>query len=395
MKRNNILIFSEIYKRNFFESNNYKLPIECGGSQKNLVSILEVLKKHYNCFLLVRNLKDSSGWQSNNITLIPTGSIFGIELISYILIISNLVSNNPFNINTPNTSETTIIIHNNSLLSLLIKLLKPKYRVIFFIENDYKVLLWRPYVNFFMKIFFCIFFFLNLLIIDKIIKIKPDSWFLENYLSPIKNKSYYLPNYINKAVFNPGKLEEFNTIEIDQINKNDIVLLYVGRLDDYINKNPFLLFKSYEIVSKKISNIKLIVLGTDRNYGESLLKKFRLSSLRNIIFAGTIPNELTVDYYRRSNLTLLTSSHEGNPFVILESLACGTPCITTDVVNSGVIKDGINGFISKSKDPKDFATLILKGLTLSSSIKPLKKDLLGSSYDSSDRERTLLELLSV
>lgn len=394
MKRNNILVFSEIYKRNFFESNNYKLPIECGGSQKNLISNLELLKKHYNCFLLVRNLKDSSGWQSNDITLIPTGSIYDFELPSYILIITNLLKNNPFNINTPNTSETIVIVHNNSFLSLLIKLIKPKYRVIFFIENDYKTMFWRPYINFFMKIFFFVFFFLNLLIVDKIIKIKPESWFLENHLSLIKKKSYYLPNYINKKVFNPGKLQEVNTIKVNQIDKNDIVLLYVGRLDDYINKNPSLLFQSYDIVSKKVQNIKLIILGTDRNYGNSLLKKFKPSTSENIIFAGTVPNELTVDYYRRSNLTLLTSNHEGSPYAILESLACGTPCVTTDVVNSNIIKDGINGFISKSKDPENFATLILKGLSLSSTIKPLKKDLLDSSHDSFDKERTFLELLS-
>ena len=69
------------------------------------------------------------------------------------------------------------------------------------------------------------------------------------------------------------------------------------------------------------------------------------------------------EIYRKADLLLLTSITEGGcPNVILESLACGTPVICTNIIDPGVITDGFNGYISKNFNPKDYAALVIKAL---------------------------------
>lgn len=393
MKTKNILIFSETSKTSSFEGQGYKLPIDCGGSQKSLVTNLDILKRHFNVYLLIRNLKKNPVENEKDITIIPGGSLFNSKVMSYFLIFKELLRNKPFNIKELNKCETIVFVHNDILLSLATKLLKPRFKVFFLIENDYSRLIWKPYGNIFLKFWFLFLLFPNILLADKVIRIKNKPWFPEQYFRTIKHKSFYIPNGINKEIFKPSVNGKKPFAQLNEINENDIILLYIGRLLDIVNKNPGLLFHSFEIVNKEIHDLKLVIIGVKEDDGYKLLKKFKIKDQGKIIFAGIKSNDLTVPYYQSSNLTLLTSNYEGNPYVLLESLACGTPCVSTDVINDDVINDGVNGFISKSKKPEDFAKLILKGLNLSYKLKPLRKDLLNPAYELKHREKLLLKVI--
>ena len=57
---------------------------------------------------------------------------------------------------------------------------------------------------------------------------------------------------------------------------------------------------------------------------------------------------------------------EGMSNVLLESLACGRPIITTDRPGCReIVEDGINGFVVKQRDQKDLIAKIEKFLSLS------------------------------
>ncbi len=390
MKTKNIIIYSSTNKLVYFEGMGYRLPIGCGGLQKNIILNLDILKKYFNVYLILRNSTSSLNSFAKDINVIYTGTLFKSKILSYPVLFKELLRKDPFYIKGLEKEKTVVFIHNDIVLSLLTKLLQPKFTVIYSIETEISKLIWRPRGNLLLKIISLFLFILNVIFIDKLTKSRKTPWKYEKYFKILKNKSSFLPSVINKEVFTPGERK----IDLPDISKDDILLLYVGRITDVTYKNPGLLFHSFDLISRKIKNIKLIILGAGNKEGSNLIKKFNVTNKENIFFLGIKSNEETVPYYQRCNLTLLTSLSENNPYAILESLACGTPCITTDIVDEGVIQDGVNGFISKSYKPEDFTEAVLKGLELSYRIKPQKNDLLSSSYEMKNREKVLLELLS-
>jgi len=75
-------------------------------------------------------------------------------------------------------------------------------------------------------------------------------------------------------------------------------------------------------------------------------------------FAGLIEGEALADQYRESDVTVVTSRYETFGTVIIESLACGTPVLSTDVGVAGeVIKEG-NGALITQTDPTGIAMAI-------------------------------------
>jgi glycosyltransferase involved in cell wall biosynthesis len=109
---------------------------------------------------------------------------------------------------------------------------------------------------------------------------------------------------------------------------NKRYLLYVGRLDK--RKGLENLLEGFEKISKK-HDITLLIVG-DGPFEKKLrfmTKKFGISSRVN--FLGNIPNELLPYYYNISEVTIFPSEMEAHPIVPIESLACETPLITTNV----------------------------------------------------------------
>ena len=65
------------------------------------------------------------------------------------------------------------------------------------------------------------------------------------------------------------------------------------------------------------------------------------------------------NFYAACDLTVLPSLHEGTPNVALESMACGTPVVASNVAdNSIVIPDGDAGFIVPLNDVDAMADAI-------------------------------------
>jgi len=65
-----------------------------------------------------------------------------------------------------------------------------------------------------------------------------------------------------------------------------------------------------------------------------------------VVFHSQLTNEKAVEIINYSSILLMSSSYEGFPMVIAESLTLGTPVISTDVGDiSSVVKNGYNGFL--------------------------------------------------
>jgi len=93
----------------------------------------------------------------------------------------------------------------------------------------------------------------------------------------------------------------------------------------------------------------------DAEFGKKILSRYR----DVITHVGSVSNAAIADYYRLADVFVLPSLAEGQARVVLEAMACATPCIVTP--NTGcaeVVSDGINGFVVPARDSEAIADRI-------------------------------------
>ncbi|OIO44695.1 MAG: hypothetical protein AUJ25_03400 [Parcubacteria group bacterium CG1_02_37_13] len=79
-----------------------------------------------------------------------------------------------------------------------------------------------------------------------------------------------------------------------------------------------------------------------------------------VIFLGKLPNEQLPALLNKCEVFVLPSLYEGNPKALLEAMACGLPCLTSDI-------EGIKETVSQNRNGLLVNPLkkdITKGLTL-------------------------------
>jgi glycosyltransferase involved in cell wall biosynthesis len=121
--------------------------------------------------------------------------------------------------------------------------------------------------------------------------------------------------------------------------------IFAGRLEAVKNVN--VIIRNYAMLPselKKMHNLNIVGTGSR----ESSLKKMvrELDQGDFVKFHGQVDSEVVISIIGRSIIFLMSSSYEGFPMAIAESLSSGTPVISTDVGDiSSVVKNGYNGFL--------------------------------------------------
>lgn len=77
-------------------------------------------------------------------------------------------------------------------------------------------------------------------------------------------------------------------------------------------------------------NARLHIMGNvdDPEYHEECLMMIEQLNIADVIYTGVVN---VVEYMQKLDFTILTSISEGQPLAVLESMAAGRPCVTTDV----------------------------------------------------------------
>ena len=135
----------------------------------------------------------------------------------------------------------------------------------------------------------------------------------------------YFPKSVqdkSEVIFNPVN-EKFYRQELLPEEKNVVM---VGRLQP--QKNTALAIKAFSQVASKYPEYKLVL------YGEGELKKSlqnlaqKLGILEQVVFAGQVSN--MEEKLASAAIYLLSSDFEGMPNALMEAMAVGVPCISTD-----------------------------------------------------------------
>lgn len=168
-----------------------------------------------------------------------------------------------------------------------------------------------------------------------------------------KNKINIILNPIDK------KIEDSYDEKI--ILKENYILL-VGRLSK--EKRYDIAIKVFVNVRQNFPNLKLKIAGTgvDERYLKELAIKYGVNE--NIEFLGYQKD--LVNLYKKAKLTLITSSYEGFPNVLIESLCLGTPVISFDFMSGPryLLQDGINGFLVDNNNEIMLEKKIIESLHL-------------------------------
>ncbi|WP_404309360.1 glycosyltransferase [Neorhodopirellula lusitana] len=117
---------------------------------------------------------------------------------------------------------------------------------------------------------------------------------------------------------------------------DEVVLLWAGRLETV--KNPMMVLRAAVRWKQHWdAGFRLLIVGDGslRNKLEAACAEFGLGGC--VRFEKSLSQDELAIRYRAANATVLTSHSEGTPNVLLESIACGTPFVATDVGGVGDI----------------------------------------------------------
>ena len=129
------------------------------------------------------------------------------------------------------------------------------------------------------------------------------------------------------------------------------VMLCVARLCD--DKNQELVIRALPDLLMVNPSLIFVMVG-DGEGRDSLLKVIsELKIEKHVILAGQQAD--TLPYYASADLFLLPSQREGLSGALLEAIACGLPCLVSDIeANQELIKTGHTGFLFKNANQQDF-----------------------------------------
>jgi glycosyltransferase involved in cell wall biosynthesis len=199
--------------------------------------------------------------------------------------------------------------------------------------------------------------------VDKIICVN------EEYLPVFKdwgldeNKLVFIPNGVDTDRFSPGKSK------IKEKFKDQKIILYFGRL--HYQKNVELLIRSFPLVKEKISDVKLIIVGTGNQFDK--LKRMSEND-SDIIMTGFVSDEELVDYMRSADIVVFPSRGENASFTIMEAMACSLPVVSSDVGNAKQILGDNRGILLKDYTEQEIADICCRVLKDEKLAKKIGKD---------------------
>jgi D-inositol-3-phosphate glycosyltransferase len=143
------------------------------------------------------------------------------------------------------------------------------------------------------------------------------------------------------------------------------ILLFVGRIDPL--KGVDRLIKALLYLPSR-EGLQLVIIGGDEGSRTEIEKLKKLSAALKVDgkvrFEGLIEHGQLPYYYSAADVCIVPSYYESFGLVALESLACGTPVVATDVGDlRNIIRSGETGYVVADNVPEKIAGGIARVLS--------------------------------
>lgn len=176
---------------------------------------------------------------------------------------------------------------------------------------------------------------------------------VKNWYEPHLNGTEWIviPNAINPVFLRPA-----------YVGEREQVIIGAGRLNS--QKNFPLLISSFAQIAKDFPEYKLRIYGKG-GLLESLQSLAKEKGVGDRVeFPGYVPNMPEV--LEKASMFVLSSDYEGMPNALMEAMASGLPCVSTDCGGGGarfLIQDGENGLLVPVGDEEALADAMEKVLS--------------------------------
>jgi glycosyltransferase involved in cell wall biosynthesis len=142
-----------------------------------------------------------------------------------------------------------------------------------------------------------------------------------------KDRLHVIPNGVNRLQFLPrDKLECRRQLALPVQGKLLVTVAHLGHRKGH--------HEAIQALSGLADDVSLVIVGGAAQGGtaEELQSVARQSGVESrVILPGAQPYDRVPLYFAAADASVLASYREGCPNAVLESLACGTPVIATDV----------------------------------------------------------------
>ncbi len=160
-------------------------------------------------------------------------------------------------------------------------------------------------------------------------------------------------------------LELFQPVDKDMAKRelsfdDDKIILFVGRIEPL--KGIEQLLKAMPYLQNN-QGLRLVIIGGDERSQYEMERLQKLSRELNIedsvTSLGLIKQERLPYFYSAADVCVIPSYYESFGLVALESLACGTPVVATDVGDfESIIRQGETGYVVTDNTPRRLAKKI-------------------------------------
>lgn len=191
------------------------------------------------------------------------------------------------------------------------------------------------------------------------------------YLKRLLTVYYHLPENKIFTIYNAAEENKTN----NERNPKPNQILTTGRLVPWKNVDEIIL--AVKILSKEISDIKLVIAGEGPELENLKNLAENLSVKDKVIFTGKVPRTETRNLRNQSEIFILNSTYEGLPHTVLSSFSASIPVIATNIPGTNeAVYDGETGLLVPPHQPKLLATAIKRLLADAT----LQKKLVANGY---------------
>lgn len=165
----------------------------------------------------------------------------------------------------------------------------------------------------------------------------------------IQKKSTIIPNPIKKDFLARNRYK----------GKNENIIVSVGRLEK--QKNHELLIDAFYNVQEKLKKYKLIIYG-EGTLRTKLEEKIKNLNMQDRIFLPGVVDDVAINI-EKAKIFILSSDYEGMPNALMEAMALGLVCVSTDCPCGGprfLIENGKSGYLVEVRNKEELAKIIDK-----------------------------------
>ncbi len=150
-----------------------------------------------------------------------------------------------------------------------------------------------------------------------------------------RKKMLVIPNGIDTERFYPNKLLGKSLRKTWGVAKDEFLIGVVGRIEPM--KGILVFLESVAMIKQQYPQLRFVWVGAGESSYEEKMRQLatKLSLDDVLIWAGRHTDMFAV--YNAFNITSSSSYSEGFPNVIGEAMACGVPCVVTDVGDSAML----------------------------------------------------------